>query len=66
MKIQRISPITYKLHEMDLPITDDQLSRWHSGTLIQDAFPQLSVDDREFLKTGITADEWVRLFAVAE
>lgn len=66
MKIQRISPISYKMHEMDVPVTDEQLARWHGGELIQNAFPHLTVDEREFLMTGITADEWQRLFSVAE
>ena len=31
---------------------------WQNGKLIQDAFPSLSVMEREFLMTGITPDEW--------
>ncbi|WP_396189902.1 hypothetical protein [Flavobacterium sp.] len=29
---------------------------------MQDAFPHLSADDREFIMTGITAEEWNELF----
>lgn len=37
---------------------------WISGDKpIQDAFPYLSSDDREFLKTGITSEEWDQMFA---
>jgi hypothetical protein len=28
--------------------------------------PQLSADDREFVKTGITGEEWDQLFGGAE
>lgn len=30
--------------------------------LIQDAFPELNEDEREFMLTGITPDEWNVLF----
>jgi hypothetical protein len=36
--------------------------RYQEGRLIQDAFPTLSADEREFLKTGITPDEWEAIF----
>lgn len=36
------------------------------GALIQDAFPTLTPDEREFLLTGMTADEWDELFSEDE
>ena len=33
-----------------------------SGALIQDAFPLLTSEEREFLLSGITPDEWNKLF----
>jgi hypothetical protein len=34
---------------------------WYSGKcLLQDAFPELSDDAREFIKTGITPLEWAK------
>ena len=47
---------------LDLPITEAQLDAWTSDTLCQDAFPQLSADDREFVMTGVTAEEWSNEF----
>jgi hypothetical protein len=47
---------------MTIPVTQAQLDDWDSGTLIQDAMPHLSADEREFIMTGITEDEWERLF----
>lgn len=35
-----------------------QLTEWYSGTPIQNVMPDLSVDDREFIMTGITPEEW--------
>jgi hypothetical protein len=39
-------------------VTLDGLSDWEAGELIQDALSEVSVDDREFIKTGITPLEW--------
>lgn len=33
------------------------ISRWNSGKMIQDAFPTLNADEREFLLTGMV-DSW--------
>jgi hypothetical protein len=62
MKITRTSPFSKKQNSMDLDITQEQLDRWQSGEMIQDVFPHLSADEREFLKTGITKAEWDDLF----
>ena len=58
MKISRASMLTGKVTTMDLDITTEQLERWINGELIQDVFPHLTLDEREFLKTGITYLEW--------
>lgn len=33
---------------------------YEDGALLQDAFPFMSVDDREFMKTGISPSGWPR------
>ena len=43
---------------MVLDITFEQYDAWRDGTLIQDAMPNLTPDEREFLITGITSEEW--------
>lgn len=58
MIVRRKSPFSGKVNEMDLPITWEQVQKWENGELIQNAFPNLSADEREFLLTGITPDEW--------
>ena len=36
--------------------------RWQSGVLIQEAFPYLSDEEREFIISGITPEEWSDIF----
>ena len=36
--------------------------RWQEGVPVQRALPYLTADEREFLMTGITADEWEMVF----
>ncbi len=38
------------------------VAKWRSGAYVQEAFPGLSADDREFLLSGISGDEYDRLF----
>ena len=62
--ISRTSLITGCVNTMDLPITEDMISDWiESDALIQDAFPYLNADQREFLLTGATPAEFNDLFA---
>lgn len=59
MRITRTSIITGTTRTMDLPVTSEQILRHQAGDgLLQDIFPHLSPADREFIKTGITDDEW--------
>ena len=66
MLIKRKSIISGDTNSMVLPITGDQLDRWTGGELIQNVFPDLSVDQREFLMTGITPEEWTQTFGEEE
>lgn len=48
-----------KVVERTLPVPAWRIMKWiGEDTLIQNAFPDLSADDREFLITGIADDEW--------
>jgi hypothetical protein len=62
MTITRTSPITGITHTVDLPVTEEQLMSYQQGALLQNAFPNLSAGDREFIKSGITDAEWQSLF----
>jgi len=48
--------------EYSIEVPAEGFTRWQSGTLIQVALPDLSLDDREFLMSGITPDGWGQIF----
>ena len=61
--VHKVSMLTGKESSMVLPLRSGQIDYWlTSGTLVQDAFPQLSDDAREFLISGITPEEWDETF----
>lgn len=62
MLITRQSTWSGKVRTLDIPVTHEQLYEWERGTLIQNAMPNLTADQREFLMTGITAEEWDEMF----
>ena len=37
--------------------------RWQGGELSQDVWPELTYDQREFIQTGYTTEEWEAIFA---
>lgn len=42
-----------------IDITEEQLKQWEAGLdLIQNIAPNISADDREFILTGSTPEEW--------
>lgn len=63
MLLTRTSDLSGKTHTMDLPITEAQLQDYESnGGLIQHVFPQLNDEQREFILTGCTQEEWDEAF----
>ena len=63
MLIIRISALTGEVNGMELDITPEQLDKYENfGVLLQDAFPNLTPAQREFIKTGITPEEWYDTF----
>ena len=58
MKVTKTSIFTGATRTKEINVTPEQLETWMDGTLIQNAMPHLSDDDREFLMTGVTSDEW--------
>jgi len=66
MLIARVSQLSGIPRILDLPITQEQLSAYENGALLQNAFPNLSSADREFIKSGITDEEWQSIFAEEE
>ena len=60
IQVTRQSVITKKINTMELPITQEHLDIYETvgDILIQDAFPNLDKEQREFLLSGITPQEW--------
>lgn len=62
MEIKKLNPLSGRINSMDLDITSEQLSAWENGMLIQDAMPNLTPTEREFLITGMSAEEQKEIF----
>lgn len=64
--ITRRSPFTGKVNQMEITLSPKEYGKratlWQTGMLIQDAFPMLSAGEREFIKTGITPQDWDAMF----
>lgn len=61
MIIYRRSLVSGKTNTMDLPVTKEQVKEWQDGGLIQNVFPDLTPDERDFIKTGITPSEYKQI-----
>jgi hypothetical protein len=61
MKITRKSLLTGKVRTLDIPALPEDLAAYERGMMVQDAFPKLSPADREFIHSGITAEEWATI-----
>ena len=70
VNVTRTSPFSRKVNTMTLNISQDEfdaaLARYEAGALLQNAFPTLDAGEREFIKTGITPEEWDNLFGSEE
>ncbi len=62
MQITRTSIQSGITRTIDLPITQEQLDDYNAGTLVQQAFPNLDMSQREFILTGTTQEEWDEMF----
>lgn len=62
MLIEKQSMLTGVRRIVDMPITAEQFNNWQGGMLIQDAMPNLTDGEREFIVSGITPKEWEQAF----
>jgi len=62
MLIRRTSPFTGVTHEREIAVDPEHYAQWQLGAHIQRVMPYLSDADREFIKTGITPEEWAGAF----
>ena len=62
VRIKRTSMLSGKTNYMLLSLSQDEFEQameaYHGGQLLQDAFSMLTDAEREFVKTGITPEEW--------
>jgi hypothetical protein len=65
MKVTKISQLSGIEHTMELNITSEELmrieNRFNTKELIQNIVPHLLASEREFLMTGITEKEWLKI-----
>lgn len=47
----------------DLPVTSRQLELWKQGELAQNVFTNLNAEEREFIISGNTTEDWELMFA---
>ena len=69
MLITKISPLTGKTNSMEIAIDEFTLFRVNHPErheCIQDIVPDLSADEREFLKTGFTTEDWDAMYPEEE
>jgi len=63
MKITKKSMLSGVTHTMDMDVTTDQMKRYELGVeLTQLIFPNVTPNEREFLISGITPEEWTEAF----
>lgn len=62
MLITKTSQLSGKQTTRDLPVTEEQLKAYKEGVLVQIAFKNLSAADREWIRSGITEEEWKDLY----
>jgi len=66
MLVEMISSLSGKTNTMELDVTYDQLyrieNRRYTTELIQNIVPHLTSEQREFLMTGITPEEWKKIY----
>jgi hypothetical protein len=62
MQVTVVSLLSGKRHTKEINITEEHLKRWRMGELLQDVCPHLTPDEREFLISGATKEEWDKAF----
>lgn len=66
MLVERVSIISGNKNRMEVSVDPKKLQAWErfdqrSRPLVQSYFQELSNDEREFLISGITPEEWKRV-----
>ena len=62
MKITRSSSLTGETATKEIDVTAAQIASWEGGELAQNAFPNASPSEREFIMSGYTDFDWDEMF----
>lgn len=63
MEIRRKSVITGLERVREIPVNPEDFVLWKSGIVaIDEAMPYLNDEDRQFILSGITKEEWDEVF----
>jgi len=66
MMISRTSPLTGEIATKEIDVTAAQIVSWEGGELVQNAFPNTTPSEREFIKSGYTDSDWDEMFGEIE
>lgn len=64
--VTRISPYNGDINNLVMDITEEQYTKWCNGMLIQNAFPHLTVEEREFILTGLVDEQFEKFLGSEE
>ena len=62
MIITKTSTMTGLTNTMELDVTQQQIEQWEGGMLIQNAMPNLTPEERDFILFGCTSEEWTEAY----
>jgi len=67
VEIKRVSVISGIEHSRNIPVNPEDYISWKTnGFSIDEAMPYLNNEDREFILSGITKEEWASAFIGSE
>ena len=66
MQIKRRSSLTGEVNTKEINVTPAQIAAWEGGELAQNAFPDASPSEREFIMTGCTESDWTAMFGESD
>lgn len=66
MILKKFNPLFCSDFEMEIPISEEEFyicyEKFQNGEMIQNAFPMLNADQREFILTGTLPEQWDEMF----
>ena len=69
MQVTRRSPLTGNVNTLELNVTQEQMQEFQSEgrqRLVQEIFCDASKEEREFILTGYTPQDWEQIFGGEE